>query len=140
MNSFLLKWQVYGAQKRKGESKAADIEFLLQKYPNFRVAYIDSRKAKVYDSEGIPSVVDEYYSVLIKAARMGEDSTKNIQEVYRVKLPGNPIVGEGKPENQNHAIIFTRGEYMQTIDMNQDNYFEEVRLVVVSSRSTGDNL
>jgi len=28
-------------------------------------------------------------------------------------------LGEGKPENQNHAIIFTRGEGLQTIDMNQ---------------------
>jgi hypothetical protein len=31
----------------------------------------------------------------------------------------------GKPENQNHAIIFTRGEHLQAIDMNQSNYFEE---------------
>jgi len=29
------------------------------------------------------------------------------------------MLGEGKPENQNHAIIFTRGEGLQTIDMNQ---------------------
>lgn len=42
-----------------------------------------------------------------------------LQEVYRVKLPGPPNIGEGKPENQNHAIIFTRGEALQTIDMNQ---------------------
>jgi hypothetical protein len=42
-----------------------------------------------------------------------------IRTVYRVKLPGNPCIGEGKPENQNHAVIFTRGEYMQAIDMNQ---------------------
>ena len=34
-------------------------------------------------------------------------------------------MGEGKPENQNHAIIFTRGEALQTIDMNQDHYLEE---------------
>ncbi|CAN0539348.1 unnamed protein product, partial [Laminaria digitata] len=49
----------------------------------------------------------------------------NTQEVYRVKLPGNPVVGEGKPENQNHALIFTRGEHLQAIDMNQEGYFEE---------------
>lgn len=53
-----------------------------------------------------------------------------LQEIYRIKLPGVPIIGEGKPENQNHAIIFTRGEALQTIDMNQvgfsfwDNEFE----------------
>ncbi|KAJ0402564.1 hypothetical protein ATCC90586_000420 [Pythium insidiosum] len=40
-------------------------------------------------------------------------------------LPGNPLVGEGKPENQNVAMPFTRGEYVQTIDMNQEHYFEE---------------
>lgn len=32
-------------------------------------------------------------------------------------------MGEGKPENQNHAIIFTRGEGLQTIDMNQVRQF-----------------
>ncbi|MBA0574841.1 hypothetical protein Golob_024793 [Gossypium lobatum] len=46
-------------------------------------------------------------------------------EIYRVQLPGPLKLGEGKPENQNHAIIFTRGDAVQTIDMNQDNYFEE---------------
>lgn len=48
-----------------------------------------------------------------------------LKEIYRIRLPGNPKIGEGKPENQNHAIIFTRGEALQTIDMNQDNYLEE---------------
>ncbi|PNT72150.1 hypothetical protein BRADI_2g40441v3 [Brachypodium distachyon] len=48
------------------------------------------------------------------------------KEIYRIKLPGKPTeIGEGKPENQNHAIIFTRGEALQAIDMNQDNYLEE---------------
>ena len=50
---------------------------------------------------------------------------QSIKEVYRVQLPGNPVLGEGKPENQNHAIIFTRSRYLQAIDMNQDGYFEE---------------
>ena len=49
----------------------------------------------------------------------------NTKEVYRIKLPGNAVLGEGKPENQNHAIIFTRGRFLQAIDMNQDGYFEE---------------
>lgn len=42
------------------------------------------------------------------------------QEIYRIRLPGEPTaIGEGKPENQNHAIIFTRGEALQAIDMIQ---------------------
>mmetsp|Transcript_7771 Transcript_7771/g.23366 ORF Transcript_7771/g.23366 Transcript_7771/m.23366 type:complete len:731 (-) Transcript_7771:730-2922(-) len=35
------------------------------------------------------------------------------------------IVGEGKPENQNHAVIFAHGEALQAIDMNQDNNLAE---------------
>lgn len=42
-----------------------------------------------------------------------------MQEIYSIELPGQVKLGEGKPENQNHAIIFTRGEALQTIDMNQ---------------------
>lgn len=34
-------------------------------------------------------------------------------------------MGNGKSDNQNHAIIFTRGEYIQLVDANQDNYLEE---------------
>lgn len=47
------------------------------------------------------------------------DKSEKLQEIYSIKLPGNPKLGEGKPENQNHAIVFTRGNAMQTIDMNQ---------------------
>ena len=39
--------------------------------------------------------------------------------IYKIKLPGQPILGEGKAENQNHAMIFTRGDALQAIDMNQ---------------------
>lgn len=58
-----------------------------------------------------------------------------MQEVYRIKLPGNPVVGEGKPENQNHAIIFTRGEYVQAIDMNQEGWVRK-KYGMVSDAST----
>jgi hypothetical protein len=44
------------------------------------------------------------------------------QEIYSIKLPGPVILGESKPENQNHAIIFTRGDALQTIDMNQVDF------------------
>jgi hypothetical protein len=35
------------------------------------------------------------------------------------------VLGEGKPENQNHAIIFCHSETVQTIDCNQDNVVSE---------------
>ncbi|MBE3044203.1 hypothetical protein IMZ48_16860, partial [Candidatus Bathyarchaeota archaeon] len=44
---------------------------------------------------------------------------------FRIQLSGNPILGDGKSDNQNHALIFYRGEYIQLIDANQDNYLEE---------------
>ena len=44
---------------------------------------------------------------------------------FRIELPGNPILGGRKSDNQNHAIIFYRSEYLQLIDANQDNYLEE---------------
>lgn len=37
------------------------------------------------------------------------------------------ILGEGKPENQNSAIIYCAGSLLQTIDMNQDNSLAQVR-------------
>lgn len=46
---------------------------------------------------------------------------KNLKEKLRsieFKLPGPLKLGEGKPENHNHAFIFTRGDAVQTIDMN----------------------
>ena len=39
--------------------------------------------------------------------------------VHGAQLPGDVMLGEGKPENQNAAVIFTRGEALQAMDMNQ---------------------
>jgi hypothetical protein len=64
------------------------------------------------------------FSVLIRGSSSG-GSSDGVEEVFRVRLPSNPysgrgvIIGEGKPENQNHAVIFAFGEALQTIDMNQ---------------------
>ncbi|RZC45836.1 hypothetical protein C5167_038786 [Papaver somniferum] len=117
--TYVVSCQVYGAQKKSGElrdrSCYQNVLNLMLMYPSLRVAYIDDREEMLNGkSERV------YYSVLVKG---GE---KLDEEIYRIKLPGPPTdIGEGKPENQNHAIIFTRGEALQTIDMNQDNYLEE---------------
>lgn len=113
--TYVVTCQIYGKQKEAGKPEAADIALLMQRNEALRVAYIDEvENAK----DGKPQT--EYYSKLVKADIHGKD-----KEIYSVKLPGNPKLGEGEPENQNHAIIFTRGNAVQTIDMNQDNYFEE---------------
>jgi callose synthase len=110
---YIVSCQVYGNMKRNQDPKATDIDNLMHRFPLMRVAYIDSIRVN-------RSSASVYYSVLVKSNGKGV-----IQEVYRIRLPGDPIIGEGKPENQNHAMIFTRGEFLQTIDMNQEGYFEE---------------
>ncbi|KAG0513153.1 hypothetical protein BDA96_10G077100 [Sorghum bicolor] len=112
--TYVATCQIYGNQKQSGDRRATDILNLMVNYPGLRVAYID----EVEEREG-DKVQKVFYSVLVKAL------DNHDQEIYRIKLPGPAKLGEGKPENQNHAIIFTRGEALQTIDMNQDNYLEE---------------
>ncbi|PKA48277.1 Callose synthase 5 [Apostasia shenzhenica] len=112
--TYVATCQIYGNQKQSGDRHATDILNLMVNYPSLRVAYID----EVEEREG-DKVKKVYYSVLVKAVDNRD------QEIYRIKLPGEAKIGEGKPENQNHAIIFTRGEALQAIDMNQDNYLEE---------------
>ncbi|KAJ6894038.1 callose synthase 8 isoform X1 [Populus alba x Populus x berolinensis] len=112
--TYVISFQMFGSQKSSGDPHAQDLLDLMKRYPSVRVAYVEEKEEIV---EGKPQKV--YSSILVKAV---DDLD---QEIYRIKLPGTPNIGEGKPENQNHAIIFTRGEALQTIDMNQDNYLEE---------------
>uniref|UniRef100_A0A7N0T6F9 1,3-beta-glucan synthase n=1 Tax=Kalanchoe fedtschenkoi TaxID=63787 RepID=A0A7N0T6F9_KALFE len=126
--TYVVSCQQYGVHKRSGDARAKDILRLMITYPSLRVAYID--EVEETSKEKSKSVRKVYYSALVKAALPKsadslEPAQKLDQVIYRIKLPGPAILGEGKPENQNHAIIFTRGEGLQTIDMNQDNYMEE---------------
>ncbi|KAL3347221.1 hypothetical protein AABB24_021083 [Solanum stoloniferum] len=113
--TYVVTCQIYGKQKEEQKPEAADIALLMQRNEALRVAFIDEVET-LKDGK----VNKEYVSKLVKADINGKD-----KEIYSIKLPGNPKLGEGKPENQNHAIVFTRGNAVQTIDMNQDNYFEE---------------
>ncbi|KAA3470974.1 callose synthase 3-like [Gossypium australe] len=124
---YVVSCQQYGIQKRSGSERAQDILRLMTKYPSLRVAYIDEIEQRSEDRSKKLNGKVNYFSVLVRAVPKSFDSSEqNLdQEIYRIKLPGPAILGEGKPENQNHAIIFTRGEGLQTIDMNQDNYMEE---------------
>ncbi|KAI8573091.1 hypothetical protein RHMOL_Rhmol01G0251800 [Rhododendron molle] len=127
--TYVVSCQQYGIDKRSGNPRAQDILRLMTTYPSLRVAFIDEVEEPSKDR---PKKINQkvYYSSLVKAALPKSSNTlepeQNLDQViYRIKLPGPAILGEGKPENQNHAIIFTRGEGLQTIDMNQDNYLEE---------------
>jgi callose synthase len=104
--TYVVTCQIYGQQKKNKDYQAADILRLMKAYPALRIAYVD----EVPQEKGV-----KYYSVLVKY-----DPKLRIEvEIYRIQLPGPLKLGEGKPENQNHALIFTRGDAVQTIDMNQ---------------------
>ncbi|ONM41812.1 Callose synthase 7 [Zea mays] len=118
--TYVVSCQVYGMQKKSKDlnekRRYQNILNLMIMNPSLRVAFIEEIEGLTRNG----ATEKTYCSVLVKG---GE---KYDEEIYRIKLPGNPTdIGEGKPENQNHAIIFTRGEALQAIDMNQDNYIEE---------------
>ncbi|KAF7721304.1 1,3-beta-D-glucan synthase [Apophysomyces ossiformis] len=110
---FLVAMQRYA---RFNPEEAEDAEALLKAYPDLQVAYVDEEQGQ----EGETT----YYSALIdgRCEKLGNGKRK---PRYRVRLPGNPILGDGKSDNQNHAVIFYRGEFLQLVDANQDNYLEE---------------
>ncbi|KAH1239418.1 Callose synthase 4 [Glycine max] len=119
--TYVVSCQAYGYQRKSKNARDKNcyinILKLMLTHSSLRVAYIDEIEEKTED--GKSQMV--YFSVLIKGGKKYDE-----EEIYRIKLPGPPTqIGEGKAENQNHAIIFTRGEALQIRDMNQDNYFEE---------------
>ena len=93
-------------------------EFLLRAYPDLQIAYLDEEPPlHEGDEPRIYSVLIDGHCEILKNGRR--------RPKFRVQLSGNPILGDGKSDNQNHALIFYRGEYLQLIDANQDNYLEE---------------
>ena len=100
-----------------GKEDIENRDHLLRLYPHLQIAYIDEE----YDPDNGKKT---YYSALIDGhCEILESGQRKPR--YRIRLSGNPILGDGKSDNQNHAIIFGRGEYIQLVDANQDNYLEE---------------
>jgi len=54
------------------------------RYPNMEVTYFTKEN-------------DQYYGILLK----GLDASGQPHMVWRKELPGNPMLGQGKPANQN---------------------------------------
>lgn len=92
-------------------------DFLMRAYPELQICYLE----QCVDEETGGST---YYSSLVDGSCAITEDTERRPKI-RVRLPGNPILGDGKSDNQNNAIIFCRGEYTQLVDANQDNYLEE---------------
>ncbi|KZP21310.1 glycosyltransferase family 48 protein [Athelia psychrophila] len=113
---FVVSMQRYSKFNKEEHENA---EFLLRAYPDLQIAYLEEEPAR--KEGGDPRL----FSALIDGHSEFIPETGRRRPKFRIELPGNPILGDGKSDNQNHAIIFYRGEYLQLIDANQDNYLEE---------------
>ncbi|EAU84099.2 1,3-beta-glucan synthase [Coprinopsis cinerea okayama7 len=113
---FVVSMQRYSKFNKEEHENA---EFLLRAYPDLQIAYLEEEPPR---KEGGESRI---FSALIDGHSDFIPETGRRRPKFRIELPGNPILGDGKSDNQNHAIIFYRGEYLQLIDANQDNYLEE---------------
>ncbi|ORX89476.1 1,3-beta-glucan synthase [Basidiobolus meristosporus CBS 931.73] len=113
---FVVSMQRYSSFSQE---EMENVDFLLEAYPDLQIAYLEevASEAENGDSKKI-------YSCLIDGKCEFDENGKRIPK-FRIQLPGNPILGDGKSDNQNHSVIFTRGEYLQLVDANQDNYLEE---------------
>ncbi|KAA8906514.1 1,3-beta-glucan synthase component-domain-containing protein [Sphaerosporella brunnea] len=115
------KYKICVSMQRYAKFKKEEMEnteFLLRAYPDLQIAYLDEEPPT--EEGGEPRL----FSALIDGhSELMENGMRRPK--FRVQLSGNPILGDGKSDNQNHSIIFYRGEYIQLIDANQDNYLEE---------------
>jgi 1,3-beta-glucan synthase len=112
---FVISMQRYSKFNKEEHENA---EFLLRAYPDLQIAYLDEEPPRKEGGETrlFSALIDGHSEILPTGRRRPK---------FRIELPGNPILGDGKSDNQNHAMIFYRGEYLQLIDANQDNYLEE---------------
>lgn len=116
----LRKFRIVVSMQRMAEFNADEEEnkdFLLRAYPELQISYLE--KELNPETNKIT-----YFSSLIDGSCEIDETGKRLPK-YRIKLSGNPILGDGKSDNQNNSLIFCRGEYIQLVDANQDNYLEE---------------
>eukprot|EP00434_Breviolum_minutum_P031555 symbB.v1.2.027900.t1/scaffold2896.1/size67727/2 len=110
---------------------------MLERFPtNLKIAYID--QGGVGESRGgnrpdaiHPQQRRRYYSCLIdRGCKKAKNSDSAFRlPLYRIELPGYPILSDGKADNQNHALPFARGTITQCVDANQGAYFEQMLLL-----------
>lgn len=115
------KFRMLVAMQRYAKFNKEEIEateLLFKVYPAMHVSYLLEEQSEAGNDMFFYSCLTNGYAEL--------DATTGLRKpLFKIRLSGNPILGDGKADNQNHSLIFYRGEYIQVIDANQDNYLEE---------------
>eukprot|EP00927_Polykrikos_kofoidii_P034211 TRINITY_DN29045_c0_g2_i2.p1 TRINITY_DN29045_c0_g2~~TRINITY_DN29045_c0_g2_i2.p1 ORF type:complete len:1616 (-),score=185.82 TRINITY_DN29045_c0_g2_i2:54-4793(-) len=104
---------------------------MLSKFPKcLHVAYIDHEPKEPNHHMDRVHVNQErrYFSCLIDSGCPERPDGSRVPRL-RVELPGYPILGDGKGDNQNHALPFMRGSFAQCVDANQGAYFEQMLMM-----------
>lgn len=119
------------------EKEMSNVNAMINTYPSLLIASLK----KEIDPE---TEETKYFSVMytIEEKVDKEDpkiKANELKQKFKIQLSGNPILGDGKSDNQNMSIIYYRGEFIQVIDANQDNYLEEC-LKIRSLLSEFENL
>jgi len=116
----LRKYRMVVSMQRMNEfnqDEQENKELLLRAYPELQICYLEEEiEAETGHKRYYSSLIDGSCEIMENGQRKAK---------YRVRLSGNPILGDGKSDNQNYSLIFCRGEYIQLVDANQDNYLEE---------------
>ena len=100
-------WNILKKHMKEDARRSAIID-LMKKYPRLQVAYLNEKD-------------DKHYSILMQ----GVDEQGQPVEKRSIKLDGKAVLGQGKPENQNHEIVFVENSFTQVMDINQDFYIED---------------
>ncbi|CAE7418607.1 GSC2 [Symbiodinium necroappetens] len=115
----------------QGSSELMDVERMFEKYGRLlKVAYIDSELSPQEGEQLGGYQTRRYYSCLIDSDCRVDDATGKREPRYKVLLPGFPILGNGKGDNQNTALPYCWGPLLQTIDANQGAYLEQLHFVL----------
>ncbi|CAE8594116.1 unnamed protein product [Polarella glacialis] len=123
----LVSMQIY---KFFNATQLAHTNKMFKKFPSsLKVAFIDHEDKNINADADLMHrrQARRYFSCLIDGSC--KDNGDRKEPRYRIELPGFPILGDGKGDNQNHAIPFMRGTICQCIDMNQGAYFEQMMML-----------
>src|SRR6202012_4332195 len=96
---FVISMQRYA---KFSKEERENTEFLLRAYPDLQIAYLDEEMPlqEGEDPRLYSALIDGHSEIMENGMRRPK---------FRVQLSGNPILGDGKSDNQNHCIIFYRG-------------------------------
>ncbi|CAK9062896.1 unnamed protein product [Durusdinium trenchii] len=126
----IVSMQQYGIP---GAVNYGHVNKMFAKFPSsLKVAFIDFKEKNIHaEVDKIhPRQKRRYFSCLVDGQCSEVPGSNGRRKAkYTVELPGYPILGDGKSDNQNHAIIFLRGIFSQCIDANQGGYFEQMLML-----------